>query len=328
MNAEIGFAAGHSSITAGPFIPFFSYNQFTTLETAIYNWQYLYRLIGYYEERGAPIVYRPDGVLSDFLLCPPSVSSACRIIESLLGAKQGVKRISLNSFTGGNLAQDLAAAIALSKLAREYLDRFGYRDVELFTMTTGINGRYPYDPARAFAALSAGPLVAALAGLQEVCIRTIDEAHEIPKKENNAASVRCAKMVINLYKGQKPGFEETRAVKDEVRMQELEIRAIVDNVLKLGDGDVAVGSVRAVESGGLDVPFSTARSAARRVLGVRDAQGALRFLDPGNLPFSKEILDYNREKIAERARKQHREISYEAVINDLTSVGEGHLISG
>ena len=134
-------------------------------------------------------------------------------------------------------------------------------------------------------------------------------------------------MVINLYKGQKLGLEETEVVKTETIIQEMELRAILDKVIELGDGDVAVGSVRAVESGVLDMPFSGARGAARRVLGVRDAQGAQRFLDHGNLPFNKEIVDFNKEKIAERAKKQNREISYEAVIKDLVSVSEGQIVS-
>ena len=51
------------------------------------------------------------------------------------------------------------------------------------------------------------------------------------------------------------------------------------------------------------------------------------FFDTGNLPFSKEIIDFHKEKIAERGRRQNREISYETIIKDLTSVSEGQLVS-
>ncbi|MFC1942412.1 methylaspartate mutase subunit E [Chloroflexota bacterium] len=325
LNAEIAFASGHNSICAGPFFPFFTYNRDTSLETSIHNWQYLYRLIGYYEEKGAQIVSRPDGTIA--YLCSPSLGNVCRILESIIAAEQGVKRISFQAYSKGNLAQDLANAMVLPRLGREYLDRFGYQDVEIFTMAGGLYGRYPYDHARAFAALSHSALVAVLAGLQEVCIRTIDEAHEIPTKENNAASVRCGKMVINLYKGQKLGFEQSEVVKTEARMQEMETRAIIDKVIELGDGDVVVGSIRAVESGVLDQPYSTARGVARKVIGVRDMQGASRFLEHGNLPFSQEIVDFHKEKIAERGRNQNREVSYGVVIKDLVSVSEGRLVS-
>jgi methylaspartate mutase epsilon subunit len=232
------------------------------------------------------------------------------------------------SHTGGSLAQDLASATVLPGLGKEYLERAGFKDTEIFTMCHSMLGRYPYDPARAFAVLNTGPMIAAMAGLQEVCIMTIDEAHEIPRKDHNAASLRSGKMIINLYKGQKLGLEETEAVKTEAWIHELETRAIIDKVLELGDGDIAIGTVRATETGVLDMPFSGSRHAARRVLGVRDAEGAQRFLDPGNMPFGKEIMEFHQEKIAERAKKQRREISYEAVIQDLISVSEGQLISG
>jgi methylaspartate mutase epsilon subunit len=325
LNAEIAFAGGHNCICAGPFFPYFVYNRDTDIETSIRNWQYIYRLIGYYAEGGAPIVSRVDGVHA--IMCPPSVGNACRILEALMGAEQGVKNISLDCRMSGNMAQDLADADVMPRLGREYLDKFGYKDVQTFSMCTSIQGRYPYDHARAYAVLSSGPLVAAIAGLQEVMIFSIDEAHEIPSKENNAASLRCGKMVINLYKGQNLGFEQATAVKTETRVLESEVRSIVDRVIDLGDGDVCLGSARAVESGVIDIPFATARGAARRVLGVRDTQGALRFLDHGNLPFSKEVIDFHQEKLAERGRKQGREISYEAVIGDILSISEGHLIS-
>jgi methylaspartate mutase epsilon subunit len=328
LTAEIAFAGGHTNICGGPFLPFFSYNRETSLETTIINWQYLFRLLGYYTERGAPIVNRPDGVLSSFIISPPSLANACRIMETLMGAEQGVKYVSLDSSTGGNIAQDIASAILLQKVAREYLDRFGYNDVELFTMTTGINGRYPHNHARAFAVLSTGPLIAALCKLQQMCIRTIDEAFEIPTKENSAASLRCGKMILNLYKGQNLGLEDTEDVKIELKMQEIEMKAVIDKVLEMGDGDLVIGAVRATESGVLDCPYSTARSVARRVIGVRDARGAIRFLDHGNLPFNKEILDYQKERIAERSRMQNKEVSYEAVIGDIFAVSEGSLISG
>ena len=57
-------------------------------------------------------------------------------------------------------------------------------------------------------------------------------------------------------------------------------------------------------------------------MGVRDAQGAGRFLDPGNLPFSKEILEFHREKVAERAKKENKEIGYEEVTEGFLSISE------
>ena len=48
----------------------------------------------------------------------------------------------------------------------------------------------------------------------------------------------------------------------EATILELELRSIVEKVLELGDGDVAIGVVRAVEQGVLDNPFSSHRLVA------------------------------------------------------------------
>ena len=64
-----------------------------------------------------------------------------------------------------------------------------------------------------------------------------------------------------------------------------------------------------------------------KILSVRDAHGALRYLDTGNLPFPNDIKEFHKEKIAERARKEGREISYDAVIGDIFALSRGRLIS-
>jgi methylaspartate mutase epsilon subunit len=82
------------------------------------------------------------------------------------------------------------------------------------------------------------------------------EAVTIPTKEDIATSFRCARMATTLLKGQKIELDP-KAVKVESEREELEVRLILDKVIDLGDGDVAIGTVRAVEQGILDNPFST-----------------------------------------------------------------------
>ncbi len=326
LTTEIGLAAGHTSTDMSAFHPIFNYNRDTLMETALHNLQYRARLIGYYGERGCPIIDAPVGPAT--ILCPPSLTNAAQIVEILMCAEQGVKHFCIGS-VGVNLTQAFADAYVQPRMAREYLDRFGYKDVEIFTAPGGIYvGRYPVDPGGAFAVLGTTPVVAALTGGQKTHAQTIDESHQLPTIEGKIASLRHAKMLINLYKGQKLNLEEMKAVKAESRELELEIRAIVERVLELGDGDVAVGAVRAVEAGVIDVPFASYRYAARKVMGVRDAQGAGRFLDPGNLPFGKEILEFHKEKIAERAKKENRDIAYEAVCEGFLSISEEGVLVG
>jgi len=60
---------------------------------------------------------------------------------------------------------------------------------------------------------------------------------------------------------------------DEKELIRREVRSIVDKVLEMGDGDVAVGTIRAPEAGVLDIPWSPNRFVKSRVMPARDADG-------------------------------------------------------
>ena len=82
------------------------------------------------------------------------------------------------------------------------------------------------------------------------------------------------------------------------------MRAIVDKVLEMGDGDAAVGTVRAFAAGVLDVPWSPNRHVKSRVMPARDADGYLRILEPGALPLPRDILDVHEAGLRARAAKR------------------------
>lgn len=324
---EIGLAGGHTGIThGGPLCVFFHYTKDTPLEIPIRNFQYIYRLIGYYEERGIPILHVSSGALS--CITPPSSLLAPQIIEHLLAAEQGAKNIQYTCWGGqGSLAQAVAAVMTLKKLGDDYLNRFGYNDlVTTIVASYAGNIAFPLDYAQVFPLISMGPIVTLLSGADVCHVVTIDEAHRIPSKENNAASLRAARMMLNLLKNQKLDVGISKEVKIECEMLESETKAILEKVIDLGDGDVAVGSIRAVEAGILDQPFPTSQRVARKIMGVRDAQGAVRYLSHGNLPFSKEILEFHKEKIAEREKMQGKKVSYDTVVSDIVAISRGSLL--
>jgi len=320
---EVGLAGGHSGTSSSPMISFWHYSRNVLLEMSIRNHQYNYRLIGCYEEAGVPIVATLSGGFT--ILCPYSVIHAAAILDGLIAAEQGTKNIHFGVQYQGNLAQDVAAAVTLPKLAQDYLNRFGYKGMVVTIVGNAWSGKFPDDNAEAFAVLCLSVVTSVIAGTQVAHVKTIEEAITIPTRESNAASLRAGKKVINLLKDQKIDLDG-KAVETETRMLELETRAIVDRVIDLGDGDVAVGMVRAVESGVLDNPFATTKYVAGRVMGVRDNEGAVRYLDHGNLPFTNEILEFHRGKIAEREKKWGRKVDYESVVNDLFSISRGALV--
>ena len=105
-----------------------------------------------------------------------------------------------------------------------------------------------------------------------------------------------------------------------------ETRCIVDKCFELGQGDIAVGTVRAVQAGVLDIPFAPSRFNAGKMLPARDNNGAIRILNMGNLPFTKDLKDFHAEKIAERAAAENRKPSFQMVIDDVYAIGKGRLV--
>ena len=321
---EIGLAGGHTCTSSSPMMSFWHYSRNLPVETSIRNHQYMYRLIGLYEEAGVPIV---SGIAGGFtILCPFSVIFAGAILDALIAAEQGTKNISFSIQLQGHMVQDVAANIVLTKLGEEYLNRLGYDDSIVTGNAGPWSGQFPADPAEAFSVLCLGVVVGVLSKSQIATVKTIEEAITIPTKESNAASIRAGKKVIQILKDQDLKLDHD-ALDIEIRMLEMETRAIVDRALELGDGDAALGMVRAVEAGVLDNPFATTKHVAGRIMAVRDNEGAVRYLKHGNLPFTEEIIAFNKEKIAQREKAKGRPVDYGSVVQDLFSISKGDLVT-
>ena len=319
---EITFAGGFTSYEGGGISYNLPYCKNIPMERTIRDWQYVDRLTGLYEEMGVSINREPYGPLTGTLV-PPCISHAAAIIEALLAAEQGVKNITVGYGQCGNLRQDVAAIRTLEELTDEYLQKYGYNDVQVTTVLHQWMGGFPADEAKAFGVISTGSLIAALSKATKVIVKTPHEAVGIPTMEANAEGLRCTKQVINMYADQVLQSDKVEEEKEIIRQ---ETRCIVDKCFELGNGDIAVGVCRAVESGVLDVPFAPCRANAGLMLPCRDNNGAVRILNPGNLPFSKELLDFHKAKIEERAKAENRKASFQMVIDDVYAIGKGRLV--
>ena len=109
-------------------------------------------------------------------------------------------------------------------------------------------------------------------------------------------------------------------VEFERRLNLMEGRAILDAVLELGDGDPVQGTIRAFEAGVLDEPAAPSRIAHGDVLVVRDAKGAVRFLDSGNVPIPAEARRLERERLDERIARKGTQLGYDDVVADLEHI--------
>ena len=319
---EIAYAGGFTSYEGGGISYNLPYCKNIPMERTIKDWQYVDRLTGLYEEMGVSINREPYGPLTGTLV-PPCISHAAAIIEALLAAEQGVKNITVGYGQCGNLVQDVAAIRSLEKLTEEYLAKYGYSDVVVTTVLHQWMGGFPADEAKAFGVISMGSAIAGLAKATKVIVKTPHEAVGIPTMEANAAGLRCTKQVVNMLADQ--DFRGDAITAEEEIIAE-ETRSIVDKCFELGMGDIAVGVCRGVESGALDVPFAPCRANAGLMLPARDNNGAVRILNFGNLPFSKELKDFHTAKIEERAKAENRKASFQMVIDDVYAIGKGRLV--
>ncbi|MCG8454171.1 MAG: methylaspartate mutase subunit E [Spirochaetales bacterium] len=324
LTHEIGLAGGHTGYSGGPLISFWNYTKDVPVAQLLRNFQYVNRLMGRYEEMGVPILYAVSGAMPS--ISPPSLMIAPEIIEVLIAAAQGVKHIQLNNWLQGHLIQDLAGIRVFRKLAREYLDAAGHTDVQTVTYSVSPTGRFPTSQEQVYALISYFTMIGSMGNVQICGSRTIDEAHHIPTPEGSAKSFRNARMFLSMMGPQGASAPEGATLETECAMVEKEVRAILDAVLELGKGDIAQGTVLAVESGILDQPYSTSQQVAGRVLGVKDATGAARFYDFGNLPLDEEIKAFHREKIAEREALLGHKTGYDTIVADLTAIADGAIL--
>jgi len=320
--AEITYCGGFTSNEGGGISYNIPYAKSADLTKTILDWQYVDRLTGLYEEAGAPINREPFGPLTGTLV-PPCISHSVAIIESLLAAEQGVKNITVGYGQCGNLIQDVAAIHVLQTLTDEYLQKYGYTGVDVTTVLHQWMGGFPPDEAKAFSVISWGSAVAALSGATKVIVKTPHEAMGIPTMQANAQGLRCTKQMISMLSDQSV---DAGPLKNEEAIIAAETRCIVDKVFELGQGDIAVGTVRAFKAGVLDIPFAPARANAGKMLPVRDNDGAVRIFNPGNLPFSPELLSFHKEKVAARAKEEKRDPSFQMVIDDVYAISKGRLV--
>jgi methylaspartate mutase epsilon subunit len=112
----------------------------------------------------------------------------------------------------------------------------------------------------------------------------------------------------------------------EVELIKREVRSVLAKVFELGEGDLAVGTVRAVEAGVLDVPFAPAACNAGKLLPVRDDVGAVRIFDPGRVPLPDDVLAFHHDRVAKRAKTEKRQASSHMVVDDIYAISKSRLI--
>jgi methylaspartate mutase epsilon subunit len=319
LTGEIGFAAGYTGYLGSGIAYTTSYIKELSIEDGIKNYQYLDRLSAMYLDHGVELHRRQPGFLTGTNI-PPSIAIIIAILDLLLAAAQGVKNYGLEMGETLHLIQDAAAVKACKELCQEYLAIKGYQDV--FTPITLLHwmGAWPQDEAQAASLVSYGGTLAAISGASSVTTKTLHEAFGIPTPKINADGLRTTRMAIYLARNIK--LDSMPEFQNEVNMIKSEVRPIVNKVLEMGDGDVALGAVRAFEAGILDIPWSPNKWVKSKVMPARDIDGCLRILDPGNMPFPKEVLEFHEEKLRLRAEKEKQPYDLNLAVSSVYEMSE------
>jgi len=319
LSAEVAFAAGYSGYLGSGIAYTVSYIKELSIEEGIRNYQYLDRLAALYMEKGVELHRRQPGFLTGTNV-PPCIMIAVCVLDCLLAAAQGVKNYGLELGQTVHMTQDAAAIQVCRKLCQEYLARQGFRDV--FTSITSLQwiGAWPHDEAQANAMIAIGGMVAAVGGAASVTSKSAEEAFGVPTPGSNAEGLRITRMGIYLARNVRlDGLPEFEREKD---LTERAARAILDKVLEMGDGDTAIGTVRAFEAGVLDIPWSPNRHVRNRVITARDADGYLRILDPGLMPIPRDVLEVHEAGLRRRAERNGLAYGLDVAIDSVYELTE------
>lgn len=323
LAAEVMLASGYTDYEGGPLDYFFAYSQNLEVAEVIRLWQETYRLVGWYEEHGVRIHQEQYGSITGTLV-PPGLALAVTTIEALLAAEQGVRHVGLGYGQEGHLIQDVAALRVGPEVARAYLNRFGYDDVRVGAVFDQWMGAFPVDEGSAMGVISWGAVTAAYGKPVEIITKSPHEAEGVPTKEANAMGVAATKQILGMLRHQP--FPAEERLEEEMHYIRLESSSIVDRVLDLGDGDVALGTVRAVAAGALEIPFSPSRFCAGKVMPMRDGEGAVRLWDFGDLALPDEVKAFHRSRLADRESRQGAPAGYAMLVDDVNAIREGFLV--
>jgi methylaspartate mutase epsilon subunit len=319
LTSEIGFASGYSGYLGSGIAYTTSYTKNTSIAEGIRNYQYLDRLAALYLEHGVELHRRQPGFLTGTNV-PPSIAIAVGVLDALLAAGQGVRNYGLELGQTLHLIQDSAAIQVCGELAQEYLKAQGFKD--MFTPVTSLHwmGAWPQDDAQATALVSYGGTLAAVGGAVSVTTKSTHEAYGIPTPDVNAEGLRTTRMAIYLARHIR--LDDLPEFKAEVDLIRREAKPVIDKVLEMGDGDAAQGTVKALEAGVLDIPWSPNRFVKSRVMPARDADGYLRIYDPADMPIPEDVIAVHEERLKKRAEAEGVPYDTDLAIKSVYEISE------
>ncbi len=317
LTYEISLQAGVSGLEGGPVCYLMPYDKLTSPQESLRNWQYIDRLCALYEEKQGLVVNREYfGVLTASLI-EPSIAICVNIVQALLSAQQGVKSIAVGYAEQGNRAQDIAAMAVLKEMVQAYLHYFNYHHCKITTVFHQYMSAFPSDTGKSEALIQHSAGTATLAGATRMMVKTPVEAIKIPDRYDNARALSLCRQGIKMAREVTTDHD---AVGAEKKLLRLEVKQMMQAIIELGNGQMPLGMLRAIDQGIIDIPWSPNIYNNNQVVAIRDVGGAVRFSDFGNLPFSAQVKEFHAEKVFIRKNVERKYSTFELLEADLSRI--------
>ncbi len=316
--AEVAIASGIVEIEGGGICYCLPYSEGFPIDRALLYWQYVDRICAVHSTPEAPIHRESFGPLSATLV-PPAIAIAIEIIEALLAAEQGVVSFAVSFGQTGSFVQDIATAQVLRQLSRRYLDDCGFEDVRLYLVYHQWMGAFPQQRPKAAALISGAAMIAGLVNADKVVVKTVDEALGVPRPEVNAEAVDTVQYVMRIFRG--ADAITSPVVQREAELIAAEVDSILQAIFALSGGAFWESVFRAFQVGYLDVPFAPHADNANKLISMRDGNGSIRILDPGNVPLSEHSAAMERSLLQSRADRADK--TYRQLLADINLMVQG-----
>jgi len=314
---EIAINAGSTGVEGGFLCYLLPYDRLCSPLESLSNWQYIDRLCALQEEKFGTVINREYfGVLTASLL-EPSLAIVINIIQSILSLQQGCRSITVGYAEQGNRCQDIAAVQVMREMVEYYLRKFRYNSFRLTTVFHQYMAAFPSSYEKASQLIQNSAVTAMLAGATKIMVKTPVESIEIPDRNQNAVALNLCRMALLNAVDVKVNDERLKLEKDILRK---EVKQIMEAIIDLGNYSVAIGAIKAVECGLIDIPWSPNIYNKGDVMGIRDKNGAIRFINTGNLPFSNEVKDFHLQKVTERKDLEREADIFSLLEKDLSRI--------
>ena len=294
---EIAIASGITEIEGGGLCYCLPYSTDFPLDKALLYWQYVDKLAADYSKKGRLIQRESFGPLSSTMV-PPVMVLIVGILELLLAAEQGVKSFNLGFNQTGSLIQDIAIGKILREKSRQYLNMFGFTDVNTYIVYHQWMGAFPHHYGKSNCLIAISAFIANLIGVDKIITKTQDESFGIPSIEANTKAAEEVQYVLKL--SSLAGDIENEWIRAEADLLASEVDSVLDTIFNMDEKELWCSVYNAVKEGIVDIPYVPHSVNKNLLLTIRDSTNSIRILREGNLPLKTQDLKLEKELLSRK----------------------------